>query len=111
MSTPTELKIARAQYEGGYILRLWFSDGRVHSIDFGPFLHGFLHPEIRKYLNPRNFRRFSLKEGDLMWGDFDLVFPIMDLYNNTIDRKKKAAPRSYGLSRWSMRGKAAASRK
>ena len=27
---------------------------------------------------------YSLIDGELMWGDFDLIFPVMDLYHNSI---------------------------
>lgn len=86
---PKAVKIKKAGYVRSYILKLQFSDGTVQAVDFGPFLRRSLHPEIKKYLNLRTFKQFSVASGDLMWGDFDLVFPIMDLYTNTIERKKK----------------------
>lgn len=63
-------------------------------MDFGPFLKNSLHPEIRKFLNPKLFSRFTVENGELMWGDFDLIFPIMDLYENKIDRENSAIGKS-----------------
>jgi hypothetical protein len=79
-----EIKIALAEYVGGYRLHLMFSDGHEQTVDFGPFLKGSLHPEIRKYLKSETFRRFRVDNGELMWGDFDLIFPVMDLYTNSV---------------------------
>lgn len=79
------LKITKAELAGRYRLKLFFSDGKVQTVDFGPFFRASLHPEIRKFLKPTNFKRFTIHDGELMWGDFDLIFPIIDLYKNTIE--------------------------
>lgn len=79
------LKIKKARHVKGHQLELSFSDGVKQLVDFKPFLSSSGHPEIRKYLKPREFKKFHLDHGDLMWGDFDLIFPIMDLYRGKID--------------------------
>ena len=76
------LKIVRAEHLGGHVLKLSFSDGAEREIDFGPFLERSRHPEIRKFLSPKRFKQATLKNGELMWGDYDLIFPISDLYEN-----------------------------
>ena len=83
---PKTLKIVEANHIGGHRLRLLFSDGKEQVVDFGPFLMNSMHPEIRKFLGPKSFKKFEVKDGDLMWGDFDLIFPLMDLYENKLDR-------------------------
>ena len=88
------LKIKKAELVSGHKLHLSFSDGHEQLVDFGPFLKNSLHPEIRKFLNPKLFRRFTVENGELMWGDFDLIFPIMDLYENKIDRENLAIGKS-----------------
>lgn len=65
-------------------LRLCFSDGETQIVDFEPFLRGSLNPMIRKYLDLNLFREFTLEHGDLLWGDYDLCFPIADLYAGQI---------------------------
>ena len=40
---------------------------------------------IRKYLDVELFQQFSLIYGDLVWHDYELCFPIADLYEGTID--------------------------
>ena len=84
------LKIESAEHLGGHRLMLTFSDGKEHAVDFGHFLEKARHPEIRKFLNPKNFKSFKVDNGDLMWGDFDLIFPIMDLYENKLDHGEAA---------------------
>jgi hypothetical protein len=39
---------------------------------------------IRAYLDPDRFAQFAIRDGDLMWGDYELCFPVADLYENTI---------------------------
>jgi hypothetical protein len=76
--------IETADYAGGYKLRLVFSDDKERIIDFEPFLRGSLNPMIRKYLNPSTFGAFSVEYGDLVWNDYDLCFPIADLYEGRV---------------------------
>jgi hypothetical protein len=71
-------------YLGPYKLGLHFDDGHRSTVDFGPFLKKSAHPSIRAYLNVRKFRIFSLEHGFLHWNDFDLVFPIAELYEGRI---------------------------
>jgi hypothetical protein len=63
---------------------LRFSDGRIVTVDFEPFLRRSRHPDVRKYLDPESFQSYRLEHGDLMWGDFELCFPIADLYEGRI---------------------------
>ena len=67
-----------------YVLQLHFSDGNAVAVDFEPFLKQSQHPGIRKYLDAALFKTYRLEHGDLMWGDFDLCFPIADLYEERI---------------------------
>ena len=67
-----------------YRLRIEFSDGKVTEVDFGPFLQAATHPGIGRYLQPRRFRQFAITDGVLQWNDFDLVFPMADLYNGVV---------------------------
>lgn len=81
---PATLEITDAKYLGDFKLAITFSDGKKHNVDFAPFLKRSQHPEVQKYLNQKEFTRYSIKDGELMWGDFDLIFPIADLYENQL---------------------------
>jgi Protein of unknown function (DUF2442) len=65
-------------------LRIEFSDGKTTEVDFEPFLQAATHPGIRRYLQPRRFKQFAITDGVLQWNDFDLVFPMADLYDGVI---------------------------
>lgn len=79
-----EVFVIQAKYLEGYLLELEFGDGKRQKIDFEPFLRKSLHPEIQSYLDIGKFKQFRLEYGDLVWGDYDLCFPVMDLYENQI---------------------------
>ena len=81
------LKIQKLIYKKDYVLEIYFSDNSKQIIDFYPFISQARHPEITKYLDKRKFKKYKLVDGELMWGDFDLLFPISDLYNNQIIKK------------------------
>ncbi len=74
------LTIINAEYVGDYCLRINFNDGVSRIVDFGEFLRASPHPDVKKYLDLKNFKAFQVKYGDLMWGDFDLIFPITTLH-------------------------------
>jgi hypothetical protein len=81
----TRLKIVSAKYLSDFAIRIQFNDGTEKVVDFKPFLSKSLHPSIKKYLDEKMFSDFSLTEGNLNWNDFDMIFPIRDLYNGKID--------------------------
>jgi len=84
-ATTTEyLEITEAKYVSGYKIHLAFNDGKARVMDFEPFLRKAMNPEITKYRQLRHFKKFHLDYGDLMWGDFEMIFPIMDLYKGEI---------------------------
>ena len=92
------LEIVQAEYVSGYKIRLAFNDGMVRVMDFEPFLRKALNPDITKYRQLRNFKKFHLHYGDLMWGDFDMIFPITDLYHGTILKIDETTPSHLVLS-------------
>ncbi len=78
------IDVVRAEHEGAYRLRLVFSDGTERTVDFGPFLCSSGHPAIRSFLEPDKFASFRVEQGDLLWGEYDLCFPVADLYEGRI---------------------------
>jgi len=79
-----QLKIDSAKYLSDYAIRIRFSDGKEKLVDFKPFLSKSLHPSIKKYLDENKFSNFSLTDGNLNWNDYDMIFPLSDLYNGQI---------------------------
>ncbi len=82
------LNIISAEQVGDYRLHLIFDDGLEQLVDFKPFLTRSRHPDIRSYLEPEKFAGFRIEYGELIWGEYDLCFPIMHLYKNQIDSSR-----------------------
>ncbi|CAN2043525.1 DUF2442 domain-containing protein [Candidatus Magnetomoraceae bacterium gMMP-13] len=78
------IEITDVQYQTGYKLKLTFNDGKENYINFEPFLRKAEHPDIIKYLDIIQFRKFTHKYGHLHWNDYDLSFSIDDLYEKRI---------------------------
>jgi hypothetical protein len=79
-----QLKIDSAKYLSDYAIRIRFNDGNERLVDFKPFLSKSLHPSIKKYLDESKFSSFTLTDGNLNWNDYELIFPISDLYKGQI---------------------------
>ncbi len=78
------ISIEQAKQLGDYKLHLVFNDQSSQVVDFQPFLSQSLNQLIRKYLAPEEFAKFEIDQGDLEWNDYELCFPIADLYENRI---------------------------
>ena len=75
-----DLKIETAKYLGNFIIEINFSDGFTKKIDFKHFLSKSNHPSIEKYLEEQEFIQYQIIEGNLNWNDYEMIFPIYDLY-------------------------------
>ena len=78
------VQVRDVRHVRAYRLRIEFTDGKTTEVDFGPFLRSAAHPGIRRYLQPRRFKQFTITGGVLQWNDFDLIFPMADLYDGVI---------------------------
>ncbi len=95
----TEVAITDITPLDDYRLRIRFSDGHISDLDFEPFLRDAKHPDIRKYLNHKLFKSYRNEWGNLVWGDYELCFPLECLYESLLtERHLHAAepPASYG---------------
>ncbi|MHB8523192.1 MAG: DUF2442 domain-containing protein [Limisphaerales bacterium] len=77
-------EILDAHYVSGYKLRLVFNDGTARVMDFEPFLRRAQNPDLTQYRQLRKFRSFQLHHGNLMWGDYEMIFPTSDLHRGEI---------------------------
>lgn len=80
------INIVSAEPAGELCLHLSFDDGTEQIVDFKPFLSRSVHPDIRAYLDPERFATFRIEYGELVWGDYDLCFPVIDLYRNQVEK-------------------------
>lgn len=76
--------IEKAEYLGNHTLKIYFTNGEKKVVDFKPFLLKATHPEIKKYLNEELFMCFEIRDGNLNWADYDLIFPVWDLYEGFV---------------------------
>lgn len=78
------ITIVEATYVSNYVIELVFNDGVEKMVDFEPFLIKSQHPSIVKYLELVHFKNFKIIDGNLNWNDYDLIFPVWDLYEGKI---------------------------
>lgn len=78
------IEIKSGRYIGDFAVRIYFSDGVNKLVDFKPFLESSLHPAIRKYLDESLFTGYEIIDGNLNWNDYDMIFPLEDLYKGKI---------------------------
>lgn len=82
------ISIESVKYIDSYRLFIKFDDGKEQIVDFSDFILNSHHPDIQKYKNTDLFKKFVLEYGDLQWNDYDLSFPIYDLYENNLEQNK-----------------------
>lgn len=80
----TYLEVMQAEYVSDYKLHVMFNDGTAQTVDFEPFLRKARNPDLTQYRQLRKFKKFHLHYGDLMWGDYEMIFPITDLHAGVI---------------------------
>ena len=78
------LEIIEAKYVSDYKIRLTFNDGKIQVMDFGPFLAKARNPDTTDYRALKKFKTFRVEDGDLIWGDYQMLFPIADLHRGEI---------------------------
>lgn len=81
------INIIAAKQVGDYSILLNFDDKSEQLVDFKSFLSSSLHPDIRVWLEPDKFAAFRIEHGDLVWGDYELCFPVIDLYRNDLEHR------------------------
>ena len=81
----TRLYIVRAEYAGDVSLHIFFSDGTSQTVDFKPFILANPHPQYNRYIEPKNFKKFTIEHGNVVWGkNWDMIFPIEQLYRGVV---------------------------
>jgi len=78
------INIEKADYVSQYKIHFKFNDGKENTVDFKPFLFSSSHPDIKKYQDENLFKNFTLDYGEIEWNDYDLAFPIFDIYKGHV---------------------------
>ena len=75
------LRIIQAKATGDLSVELVFNDKSRQCINIGAFIKAHPHPQYNKYLDEDEFKKFSLDDGNIVWGeDWGLIFPIEQLH-------------------------------
>ena len=78
------IDVIQAEYVSDYKVRLTFNDRTERVVDFEPFLRRTQHPDLTQYRALKKFKSFRVVDGNLMWGDYEMIFPVWDLYRGEI---------------------------
>jgi hypothetical protein len=78
------IAVTQAMYLEKYRIRFTFSDESERTIDFGGFLNHAKNPMTRQFLDKSLFCAFKIEFGDIVWNDYELCFPIRDLYEGNV---------------------------
>lgn len=79
------LFILEAKSVGNLTVELLFNDKTLRRINVGEFIRKHPHPQYDKYLDEREFEKFTVDDGNIVWGeDWDLIFPIEQLHLGNI---------------------------
>jgi hypothetical protein len=80
------ISVKEAKYIDGLKVELLFNDNKKKVIDLSDFFQTHSHPQYNKYKKPENFRKFSIENGNVVWGkDWDMIFPVYNLYKGKIN--------------------------
>ena len=78
------ISIKEAKYINDYKISFKFNDNKETLVDFKKFILNSMHPNIQKYQNKKLFKHSNIANGDVEWNDYELAFPIYDLYTGVI---------------------------
>lgn len=78
------LEITAARYLNQYQIEFEFNDETKTVVDFEPFLKQAKNPMLKKYLDLNQFKNFTMRDGDIDWNDYELCFPIADIYEGRL---------------------------
>lgn len=80
-----KLYITHAKNVGNLTVCLQFNDNTEQTVDVGDFIRRHPHPQYNKYLDPRKFNRFTIENGNIVWGkNWDMIFPLEQLHEGVI---------------------------
>lgn len=78
--------VSEATYITEYTLQLRFSDGIIQTLNFKPFFNKHQHPQYDKYQDIKNFKKFFIENGNVVWGkNWDLIFPVEKLHEGKFE--------------------------
>lgn len=83
-ATEQLIEVVKAEYVDGYRIALTFADGAWRMVDFAAFLSRAQNPMATQYRDIEKFKQFEIVNGNLNWNDYEMIFPVAQLYAGTI---------------------------
>src|SRR5262245_24636917 len=78
--------ISDAVYSSDHKIQIFFKDESIKIIDFKPFIFDkYVHPIYKRYRKVSVFKKFKIKNGNLNWYDYEMIFPVEQLYAGKIN--------------------------
>ena len=62
------IRIIQAKATGNLSVELAFNDKTRQCINVGEFIKAHPHPQYNKYLDEEEFKKFSIDDGNIVWG-------------------------------------------
>lgn len=78
------ISIVSAKIVAELTLNITFDDKHSINVNFSDFLNQTKLPDLIKYRKKENFKKFKLVNGNLIWGDYEMMFPLNSLYLNEL---------------------------
>lgn len=78
------IEVVKAEYVDGYRIALTFADGTWRIVDFAAFLSRAQNPVATLYRDVEKFKQLEIINGNLNWNDYEMIFPIAQLYAGAI---------------------------
>lgn len=78
------IRITEAHYTTGYSIEITFSDQSTQTINFEPYMIKSPVPNINKYLDKGKFKKFFVVDGNLIWKNTEMTFPLADLHSGKL---------------------------
>ena len=79
-----KVSVTEAHYTTGYTIEMTFSDNTSRTINFEPYMIKSSLPNVNKYLDKGKFRKFLLVNGNLIWKNDEMFFPIEALHSGKL---------------------------
>lgn len=84
LSDKTELLVVETAHVQDHVLNIVFNNGHSVIVDFAPFIFSNGHPNYEPYKNIDVFLSYKLEDGNLNWDDYTMIFPVENLYANSL---------------------------
>ncbi len=78
------INVIEAVYVKNFRLKVFFDDGSSQTVDLSEFLGNPPNPVYKKYLKEKNLKNFEIINGNVNWNDYEMIFPVADLYRGVI---------------------------